>query len=450
MHGHWTVNNINKSMSQMKCLCVLLYLYLGLCVATDPTLDEQQILKAGEKKISEHVLAVLEHYKQKDPVGIPGAPVPDPLDIPPLSHSFSIGKMNFENVKLYGLSKFRIIYIRADLAAMQVDAGLQIDTLNVFGNYTLSTWLSKSQGPFTVQLTDVFVEAQAKLEIQREGQLEAQEMNMDITFKNIAMNFERLGFFASVFQGVINSVGTFIFDSIKPFILSEVNTNMRNDVNKQISALPQRFPNSISPFDQLVGEARHKVRENKFDPFKMDDYNYTAGIFGIQMTHTWLTGLSSFHRVGNMTFEIRNNTIYLHMQVGTQKLQGTTHWEVAIVGGMMSRAGTASFSVEYLKVEIALSQTMDTRNPPQLDDIQLELGNIQIRCNGAGTLDYLIEFAVNVVPNLLRYQIMDAVESPLKKRIQETLNTVNVEQVIHENLPKLDEQQRNGFKGFLR
>lgn len=93
---------------------------------------------------------------------------------------------------------------------------------------------------------------------------------------------------------------------------------------------------------------------------------------------------------------------------------------------------------------------MDTRNPPQLEDIQLELGNIQIRCNGAGTFDYLIEFAVNVVPNLLRYQIMDAVESPIKMRIQETLNTINVEQVIHENLPKLDEQQRNGFKGFFR
>jgi len=139
----------------------------------------------------------------------------------------------------------------------------------------------------------------------------------------------------------------------------------------------------------------------------------------------------------------------LEIQVGTQKLKGTTHWEVAMVGGIMSRAGTASFSVEYLKVEIALSQTMDTRNAPQLDDIQLELGNIQIRCDGAGTIDYIVEFAINVLPNLLRYQIMDALESPLKMRIQEALNTVNVEEVIHENLPKLDEQQRNGFKGFL-
>lgn len=258
--------------------------------------------------------------------------------------------MQFENVKVHGLAKFRIKHIRADLAAMQVKAALQIDNLNVAGNYTLSTWVSKSQGPFTVRLTDVNILAIAKLEVQREGNLEAQEMNMDINFKNIDMNFERLGFFASVFQGAINSVGTFVFDSIKPFILSEVNTNMRNDVNKQVRELPQKFPNSISPFDQLISEARKKVRDNGYEPFRLEDYNYTASLVGIKTTHTWLTGLSSFHRVGNVTFELLNNTLHLRMEVGTQQLKGTTHWEVSFIGGVMSRAGIASFSVEYLKV----------------------------------------------------------------------------------------------------
>lgn len=96
-----------------------------------------------------------------------------------------------------------------------------------------------------------------------------------------------------------------------------------------------------------------------------------------------------------------------------------------------------------------MSQSLDTRNSPQLEDIQLELGNIQVRFNGAGTADYIIEFAINVLPNLLRYQIMDALEAPLKTRIQEKLNAINVERAIHENLPKLDQQAKTGFKGFL-
>lgn len=100
-------------------------------------------------------------------------------------------------------------------------------------------------------------------------------------------------------------------------------------------------------------------------------------------------------------------------------------------------------------MQIIASQSTDTRNNPVLEDIQLELGNIQIRFDGAGIADYAIELMINVLPNLLRYQIMDALETPIKMRIQEVLNTVNVEQTIKEQLPKLDEQQKNGFSELL-
>lgn len=84
-----------------------------------------------------------------------------------------------------------------------------------------------------------------------------------------------------------------------------------------------------------------------------------------------------------------------------------------------------------------------------LDDVQLELGNIQVRFDGAGTIDYVIEFGINVLPNLLRYQIMDALENPIKMRAQEVLNTVNVEKMVHENLPKIDEYEKKGFSNLL-
>lgn len=200
--------------------------------------------------------------------------------------------------------------------------------MDVNGTYTLSTWFSRSQGPFTVKLTDVYVEGVAKLEVERDGQLQAQEMKMDITFQNIAMNFENLGFAGNIFQNIINSVGTFLFDSIKPFILSEMNNNVRGDVNKKISAMPQRFPNSISPFDQMVAEARQLVRSKGYDPFKVPDYNHSFGLMTVHVTHTWLTGLTSFYRVGNITFQIRNHTFCADMDVGTQELEGMAHWEV--------------------------------------------------------------------------------------------------------------------------
>lgn len=168
--------------------------------AADPS-GLHNITHQTEKKFSETVLAMLEHFKQPDPVGLPGAPIPDPMDIPEMKHSFSVGKMTFFNVKLYGLQNFRIDHINADLSAMRVEAALTIEKLDVKGNYTLSAFFSRSKGPFTVVLTKVYVVAIASLEVERNGQLEAQEMDMDIKFKDISMDFKGLGFFANMFQG---------------------------------------------------------------------------------------------------------------------------------------------------------------------------------------------------------------------------------------------------------
>ncbi|KAG5899931.1 hypothetical protein JTB14_002482 [Gonioctena quinquepunctata] len=108
------------------------------------------LTQQSEQKFSETVLKILEHYKQADPIGLPGAPIPDPMDVPNMKHSFSVGRMTFNNAKLYGLKKFRIDHVVADITEMKVEAALTIDVLDVIGNYTLSTWISRAKGPFTV------------------------------------------------------------------------------------------------------------------------------------------------------------------------------------------------------------------------------------------------------------------------------------------------------------
>jgi len=112
----------------------------------------------------------------------------------------------------------------------QVSVAVSINKLDIRGLYTLASWLSRSAGDFTVELTDVNVEGIARLEVGADGKLQAQDIDMDLTFEKIDLDFKNLGFLGSVFQGVINSVGAFIFDSIKPFILKEVNTNVRYDI----------------------------------------------------------------------------------------------------------------------------------------------------------------------------------------------------------------------------
>lgn len=424
-------------MKKLWIVVCLLVIVLQSALGEEETEDAENVTTVAQKKLSDQVRAILEHYKQEDPVGIPGAPIPDPMLIPDMRHSFSVATMYFKTVHVFGLSEFRIEHIKSDLAAMQVSVGMRIDKLEILGNYTMSTWFSKSQGRFNVTLSNVYIEGLAKLEVERGGQLQAQNIDMDIVFEDIIMNFENLGFMGSLFQGIINSVGSFLFDSIKPFILSEVNTNIRGDVNKQIRALPQRFPNSISPLDMAIAEGRQYVRDMGYDPYHFPDYNYTVGIFRIDLTHSWATGISSFYRVGNVTVTMEDNVVYVGVNIGTMRLQGKCHWEVT-VGGLVSRAGSAGFSVEYIQVKVEVSQPLDTRKKPLLRELDLNVGNIQVRMDGAGTLDYVIEFVVNILPNLLRYQIVNAVEGPLKIRVQEMMDSVDIQELIEEHLSELD------------
>jgi hypothetical protein len=90
--------------------------------------------------------------------------------------------------------------VKVTVVGLQVSVGLRIEKLEVLGNYTMSSWFSRSSGPFNVTLSNVYIEGFAKLEVERGGQLQAQNIDMDIIFQDIAMNFENLGFLGSIFQ----------------------------------------------------------------------------------------------------------------------------------------------------------------------------------------------------------------------------------------------------------
>lgn len=109
----------------------------------------------GETLISAQLFAIIDLYKQEDPVGLPGATVPDPMPIPEIKQSFSIAKMHMKNVLAYGLSKFRIKFFTTELNTMKVQTAVQIDEMLVKGNYTMSTFFNRAEGPFTVVLKNV-------------------------------------------------------------------------------------------------------------------------------------------------------------------------------------------------------------------------------------------------------------------------------------------------------
>ncbi|XP_039276258.1 uncharacterized protein LOC120349757 [Nilaparvata lugens] len=390
--------------------------------------------------MADQVRAVLEHYKDNpDPVGLPDTvyKIPDPMPIPTIRQTSGYATLTMFNCSVYGLSRFRIESVYTNLAELQMVAELRIENLEVRGNYTLTSWLSRSADSCMVKLSDVYVVGLAEMSIAREGHLQASRIDMDISVDEINLDFQNLGFLASLFQGMMNSVGVFVFDSIKPFILNAVNADLRNGIDKAAREIKMTFPNSIPPLDLAIAEGRKRVMSLGYDPYMFPDYSQSAGMFGMYMTNMWVTGLGSFYRVGNMTVSMQNHVVQIGVSVGTDELMGNCHWQIS-AAGLYSHAGATSFTVEYVQVEAKLNQALDIRKHPVLESLDMTVGNIQLRHEGTGSLDYALELLVNLLPNILRYQIVDALEDPLRRRFQEILNSVDVEKIINEEIPKLE------------
>lgn len=254
---------------------------------------------------------MLEHYKQKDPVGLPGAPVPDPLPVPYTKQSMGMATLTMKDASAYGLSKFRIKSVAFDVNQLMVKAEIQLDLMLIKGNYTLSSLFSSANGPFTVTIKNVIAKGNASVSVERDGKIRTQDISMDLTFSKLESDFKNLGFMGSIFQSIINGAPNLVFDSMKPFMLKEAYTKLRTDIDSKVKELmgEYRLPNSISPLDMAIGEARRRVREMGFDPMIVRNYNHTIGMLSMQLKNTWIKGVSGFYRVGDLLLSLDNNTV---------------------------------------------------------------------------------------------------------------------------------------------
>lgn len=312
----------------------------------------------------------------------------------------------------------------------------------IFGNYTLKSWLVQpAAGPFNVTLIDVDAEAAAVLKPDEEGNLQASEMDMDMRFRDCVLDFKNLGLTASMFQGVISSLGSVMFEGIKPFIINEVNTNMKTDVNAQVRAVTSKLPKLKVPvLDLAMAEGRLYVKRMGFDPYHIAGRYIKEGPLNFTISELTISGLSNFHRVGDVGLQVRDHVLQMTVRVITDAVNGSLRWQYQLgLTKTFGRTGVSNFSVEHIQIRAIVNQTLDVRNKPVLDKLDIEVGKITVRMDRREPLDYVIEIAVNSLPSLLRHIIVDVLEEPIKMKIQTMLDDVQVEKLVEDRLPELDQ-----------
>lgn len=231
------------------------------------------------------------------------------------------------------------------------------------------------------------------------------------------------------FQGIINDSPDSVFNTMKPYMLQDAYGKMRTEIDTNINEWMggRQLPNSIKPLDMAIGEGRRRVREMGYDPLIVRNYNHSIGLFTMQLRNTWINGISGFYRIGDVQLNLDNNTVsmgtnffrfhsfsfsdqfflacnlnLIGLNLGTQRIMGATDWEISLSRGIITRTGHIKFDVEFIRAEFNISQTLDTRNHPQINDFQLEIGNIQVN------IEILKKLILKILIFLLLVFVLDA------------------------------------------
>lgn len=307
--------------------------------------------------------------------------------------------------------------------------------LELIGNYSYyGLMMQHYYGSFCVTLLNGYIECDGKLKVTLSGGLAATEIVMDlVSYNKMTISLEKAG----VLGTFVNILGESLFSAIKPYFLSVISTNIRSNVNEHLQQLKIMFPNSIPPLDLAIAEFRKLAKVNGLDPYTFEPYQYASSIYSFDFTNIVITGFSSFYRIGDVKILLINHVVHVILNIGTEELEGSCDWEAGIAG-ILTKSGDLSFTVNYINVMISVNQSLDLRKKAQICDLDIRIGNIQLRMDGAGLLDYVAELGVNVLPNMFRYQIIQALEKPIRRNLQEALESIDLEQFILAKLPQID------------
>jgi len=376
----------------------------------------------------EKARVLIDHFKGDNPLGIPLIPIPDPLDVPDIEAQLKLTEAQLRGLSLFSIKNFTVQ--QSNDNTIRIFSNVVLTNLQLTAMYQYSTWFTTYEGKFQMNITEAEFIGIVKLDVDQNGFLQITDNTVDLTYKNMKLDLENGGVLLSMLSAAINTIGGLIFNAIKPVILGPVSNEGIPKINALLKKQNLTFPNSIP----VVDSAFAKMKLEKV-PKDLPLEDITVGSYEsvqLKLTDGHVTGLQTIHRSGPLSIEYSNHTIHLTLQVQAGRLAGSYKWNLPLY--FYEQSGMMSFTVEGADIFVRLSRPMNIDLPTTIEDLDIELGAVSMIFNGGWYLDYVVQFVANVVPNLLRGVIMDAVEYVIQSYAQRYLDELDLERIIFENL----------------
>ncbi|XP_053653386.2 uncharacterized protein [Cherax quadricarinatus] len=419
--------------------------YLALVAATVITCVSGAIdieaWKGKEPLTPERIVReVVEYFSQRDPHGIPVLKIPEPIEMP---DRITASQITLWDLKISGHSGLRLEYVNVNLTTFSGTVRLSLPVFNVQGEYSWPGWFSTSEGGANITMDGIEILIEMNLGVDDNGIIAVENLKITMHYDNLVLGFENLSTQHSILVGTAD---VFFGTIIQPLIIGNAQDKIKNLLNQRLQQrlADKPFPDSISPVDYAVAQIRRELKRKQLDPLKMGRKDVTlAWGITVQLKNMELSGLSTIHRTHEVSAQFIDNAVFITIQIGAQELSGGADWSMS-AALLPAVAGHLDVQVESLSVTVEVKQPANIRSPPTLRKIDVQLGNLEVRSSGEGTIDYLVEMIVNLLSNALRNIIMDRLEPRIQQVIQKRLNGLDLYRIVMDQLAKRQQLKAEG------
>ncbi|UYV68200.1 hypothetical protein LAZ67_5003371 [Cordylochernes scorpioides] len=194
---------------------------------------------------------ILDNFKQEMQNGLPALKVPplDPLVLEEkdvvVDDEHTKLKINFPQINVHGLSTFSVPLLHSNLDQFHVRLQLNISQVTLDGLYDMKGRVARifplhGNGEFNINLTDIQIHGEARLDV-RPRHMSVAHLELDLNWGQLTIfleNFLGGGSFAQALQRMLPVIGKGIFNKFRPQILTELNSALVKEINKEL-AKPQ-------------------------------------------------------------------------------------------------------------------------------------------------------------------------------------------------------------------
>ena len=112
---------------------------------------------------------------------------------------------------------------------------------------------------------------------------QAADVDIDMTVEDVKLQFDNLGYMARMFQGILNLVGSSVFNTVRKKALSQLDQVLIEELDKVLKDIPCKFSPATPPIDVALQHASRMAKEMDFDPLRVPPQTLVAAAGSIKM-----------------------------------------------------------------------------------------------------------------------------------------------------------------------